>query len=349
MNDVYRYREDALARSHGEVLGRGVIRRSPADFRVDEILGFEPDGEGDHWLLRVEKRNANTHWVAQQLSRAAGAHPRDVGHAGLKDRRAVTRQCFSVPAKADDDPGSWVLEDARILSAARHRRKLRTGSLKGNRFSLVVRDIEADPELLDKRLARIASLGVPNYFGPQRFGREGDNVARLLTGRLPRRGNLRGILLSAGRSWLFNHVLSERVSKGLWDQVLPGDLMILDGSRSHFPVETPDNELEERCRTGDIHPSGPLWGRGPSPAGGKVATMENRMADAHEPLLQRLDQGRLDHDRRSLRLRIGDLVWTHKDNTLHLSFSLPAGAFATAMLRELISYREEDEGEDNHD
>ncbi len=347
MNDVYNYCEDALSRAHGEVVGQGAIRRSPADFRVEEILGFDPDGEGDHWLLWVEKSNANTHWIAQQLSQAAGVHPRDVGHAGLKDRRAVTRQWFSVPARPDDEPQSWPLEDARILTAARHRRKLRIGTLKGNRFSLVIRDVQASPEELDKRLARIASLGVPNYFGPQRFGREGDNVARLLKGRLPRRGNLRGILLSAGRSWLFNQLLGERVTSGQWDRVLAGDMMMLDGSRSHFSVEAPDAELQERCREADIHPSGPLWGRGPSPAGGDVAVMENRLADAHPALLERLDQGRLDHDRRSLRLRVKDLIWTHKDDSLHLSFSLPAGAFATSMLRELINYREE--GEQDHD
>ncbi|MDQ2068320.1 tRNA pseudouridine(13) synthase TruD [Natronospira bacteriovora] len=343
----YRYSEDALPRAHGGPAGSGLIRATVADFRVDEVLGFDPDDDGDHWLLHVEKRNANTHWVARQLASAAGVGVRDVGQAGLKDRRAVARQWFSVPVTGSSSPRDWRLEDARILAVHRHRRKLRTGSLKGNRFLLVVRDLDVDSAELDKRLARVASHGVPNYFGPQRFGRDGDNVEQLLRGRLPRRGNRRSLLLSAGRSWLFNQVLAERVRSGTWHQVMAGDRMILDGSRSHFAADMVDEELVRRCRIGDIHPSGPLWGGGETPASADVAALETAAAHGAPALLECLTRARLEHDRRPLRLKVSDLLWSSTTDTLQLSFQLPAGAFATAVLRELIDFRKNGDSEDD--
>jgi len=334
--------EQSLPRAHGLALGRGRIRESLSDFRVEEELGFSPSGEGEHALMFVEKRGANTNWVAGQLARHAGVRSNDIGYAGLKDRHAVTRQWFSVPLAEGMDPESWPLEDARIIQWGRHRKKLRSGTLKGNRFSLVVRGFDVDSAVLDQRLARIASLGVPNYFGPQRFGRAGDNVARLLKGKLPRKQPLRGILLSAGRAWLFNAILAARVEAGDWHQPRLGDLMLLDGSRSHFLAEDDDPALPDRCRRGDIHPSGALWGAGPSPAAGAVADLENAVADQWPEIVERLGRVRMDHDRRALRLPVQKLNWTQDGDSLRLSFYLSAGGFATTVLREILHLEEAD-------
>lgn len=337
-SEAYGYREADLPQALGPPAARGRIRVSASDFRVDEELSFEPDGEGDHWMVRIEKRDATTDWIAGQLARQVGVRRSDIGHAGLKDRHAVTRQWFSVPVVAGAaEPDQWELDQGRVLSFQRHRRKLRTGALIGNRFSLMVRDVEGEPEELDRRLAQVASYGVPNYFGPQRFGREGDNVARLLRGRLPRRGPMRGILLSAGRSWLFNAILARRVRDRAWYRPLEGDLMMLAGSRSYFAADPSDPALEDRCRRGDIHPSGALWGDGPSPAGGEVAALEDAVAAEWPAVVERLAAARMDHDRRSLRLPVGDLRWSHDADTLQLDFRLPAGAFATSVLRELLT------------
>jgi len=333
------FQDHHLPRAHGEPLCGGRIRASQSDFRVEEVLSFEPDGEGDHCFLYVEKRGANTPWVAGQLARMAGVGKGDVGYAGLKDRHAVTRQWFSVPAGADD-PLAWQLEDARVLKVVRHRKKLKTGSLSGNHFSLVVRGIDVEDDVLDGRLAAVASLGVPNYFGAQRFGREGDNVCRLLKGKLPRRNPLRGILLSAGRSWLFNAILAERVQAESWCRPMAGDLMILDGSRSHFPADPQDAQLPDRCRRGDVHPSGALWGQGESPAEGAVAELENTVASRWPAVVAKLETARMRQDRRPLRLPVRHLNWTRAGDSLRLSFFLPAGGFATTVLREIFEIEE---------
>ncbi|MCP1726643.1 tRNA pseudouridine13 synthase [Natronospira proteinivora] len=333
------FEDSKLPHAHGGPLGSGRIRVSQSDFRVEEQLSFEPDGEGGHCFLYVEKWGANTPWVAGQLARLAGVGKGDVGYAGLKDRHAVTRQWFSVPA-GDQDPMSWSLEDARVLKVVRHRKKLRTGSLSGNHFSLVVRDVEAGEDELDRRLAVVASLGVPNYYGPQRFGRDGDNVCRLLNGKLPRRNPLRGILLSAGRSWLFNTILAERVEADTWCRPVPGDLMILDGSRSHFQAASDDTALADRCRRGDVHPSGALWGEGDSPAGEVVAQLENAVASRWPAVVAKLETARMKQDRRPLRLPVRELQWTRDGEALRLRFFLPAGGFATTVLREIFDIEE---------
>lgn len=337
-DDSHRFREADLPRSLGVPQASGRIRVSEDDFRVDEQLSFEANGEGDHWLVRVEKRGANTEWMAGQLARLAGVRRNDVGYAGLKDRHAVTRQWFTVPVtSAIPEPGEWNLEQGRVIDWARHRRKLRKGALSGNRFRIVVRDLAGDGDALDRRLGHVASQGIPNYFGPQRFGREGDNVSRLLRGRLPRRGPLRGILLSAGRAWLFNAVLAERVHDGNWCHPLPGELMMLDGSRSFFAADDSDPAIDDRCRRGDIHPSGPLWGQGPSPASDRVAEYENAVAGRWPDVVERLEAARMDHDRRALRIPVSGLEWTRDADSLRLDFELPAGAFATAVLREFLN------------
>jgi tRNA pseudouridine13 synthase len=330
------------------------LRVDPADFRVEEDLGFQPDGEGDHRLLWVRKTNVNTEWVARQLAELAGVRPADVGFAGLKDRRAVASQWFSVPATRDRQPDwSSVPEGIEVLDVVAHRRKLRRGALRGNRFGILIRDLaprsglpsESRTELVERRLAEIRRLGVPNYFGEQRFGHGGANLLRadaLLRGtvRPPRRHQL-GLWLSAARSELFNRVLARRVSQERWSRPLPGDCLNLDGSHSYFRAETIDEDLIERCEGLDLHPTGPLWGRGDLPTGGEVRALEEAVVASLPGWGEGLARFGLSQERRALRLRVRDLDWTLVPPGIELTFALRAGAYATAVLRELIVWEPE--------
>jgi len=320
------------------------MRASSEDFRVDEMLGFEPDGEGAHLLIQVRKREANTHWVAGRLARLAGVAPGDVGYAGLKDRHAVTTQWFTLPLEGRPEPDWSSLEphQVEVMGVHRHRRKLRRGALRGNRFRILLRELKADRLLLEERLETLRATGMPNYFGEQRFGHDYQNLHRFsefLSNRRRRIDRqLRGLLISAGRSQLFNEVLAARIERGCWDTPLPGDFFILDGSsRAGFPGEADDTALESRCRSRDIHPSGPLWGRGRAPVNGEVAELEQAVLAPFAAWRDGLEHLGLMQERRALRVRLDDLQWRFPaQGELELSFFLPAGSYATVLLRELL-------------
>lgn len=343
-------------RAHGPVEATARVRAAPEDFRVEEVLGFAADGDGPHVLLQVEKRSANTRWVADRLARFAGAPPRDVGYAGLKDRDAVTVQHFTLPlgTKPGPDWNALALDGVRVLAAARHRRKLKTGVLKGNRFRLVLRELDRPMELLQQKLDLIARRGVPNYFGVQRFGRDAGNVVKaeeMLAGR--RRVHdrkLRGLLLSTARSVIFNALLAVRVERADWDRLLPGEVLMLDGSRSVFRSEASDEALAARLVSGDVHPTGPLWGRGELMSQGEARALEEQVAGEHTLLAGGLIQAGVDASRRALRLPVRDLHWQVPDAaTLIVEFFLPAGAYATAVLRELVNSGESGENDNAQD
>ncbi len=327
---------------------RGRIRVTPEDFRVTENLGHVPDGEGEHLWLWIEKREQNSAFVATALARAAGVHPRQLSFAGLKDRHAVTRQWFSLHLPGQPDPPwqDWALDGITILEASRSRRKIQRGRLAGNRFELTVRELDGELEALNDRLQRIRDHGAPNGFGEQRFG--GNNLSRaraLFAGQLRRKPSKdkRGFYLSAARSYLFNRVLEQRIADGSWNRLIDGDVAMLDGSHSHFPADWQDQEQIERCRLLDLHPTGPLAGEGESPVGGAVAELEAAVLDAEPELVQGLKQFRLQHQRRALRMRVAALEWSFPEpDVLCLSFVLGAGSYATAVLRELVDYREPD-------
>lgn len=322
----------------------GRIRAQPEDFVVEETLGHEPDGAGEHLWLLVRKRERNTMDVAGDLARAAGISPRAVGFAGLKDRNAVTLQYFSLhlPGTASPDWRAWSIPGVAIESAERCSRKIQRGRLRGNRFELVVRDLDGDRDRLVRQLDRIRHGGVPNGFGEQRFG--GNNVARALAlfrGQMRRKPSRskRGFYLSAARSLVFNHVLAERLRRGDWNRLIDGDLAMLDGSRSFFAADADDAEQQRRCRTLDLHPSGPLAGQGDSPAGGEAARLEHAVMAEHEELVTGLSRFQMKQERRALRMRVSELVADFSDErTLKLSFWLGAGSYATAVLRELVDY-----------
>ena len=327
--------------AHGGPAGRALLRVAPEDFVVHEWLGWEADGEGDHLLLKVRKRGANTLWVAKQLARLARIDPRDVGFAGLKDRDAVAEQAFTVPARS-------VLGDAwlgisgdgfQVVAAARHRRKLKRGALKGNDFTIVLREFAGDAAVLDQRLHAVAAAGVPNYFGPQRFGRDANNLRTALawfSGDItPQDRWQRGFALSAARSAIFNSVVARRVLDRTWNRLLTGELVNLDGSGSVFVADAVDAALEERCARLDVHPTGPMWS-GPASASGAAAALETEVGARHDVLARGLSEARLEPERRALRLRVAALEWAIEGDVVQLKFRLQRGAFATAVLHELI-------------
>lgn len=316
----------------------GAIRCAPEDFRVEEKLGFEPEGAGEHVLLLVEKRGCNTHWVARELAAHAGVKRAEVGYAGAKDRHAVARQWFSVRVKPDAEP-DWdalPVEGVRVLARARHRRKLRHGAHAGNAFELRVRALSGDTSGLEARLQAIARDGVPSYFGAQRYGHANLETARALFAgaRVPR--VQRGFALSAARSALFDAVLAERVTAGTWATLVDGDCANLAGSASWFPVERVDEDLARRVREGDLHPTGPLWGRGELPTRGAVRALEESVAAAHAELARGLEAAGLEQARRALRVVPRELRWEIGRDELMLSFVLPRGTYATSVLDELI-------------
>lgn len=334
-------------RAFGAAPLSAVLRAQPEDFQVVEQLGYRADGDGEHVLLTVRKRGLTTQQAAEALARHAGVKPLAVGYAGMKDRHAVTEQAFSVqlPGRAAPDWQTLSSDALRVLDHAPHRRKLKRGALKGNRFVIALRDVSGDREQAETVLESIRAQGVPNYFGAQRFGRYGDNVDQaraMFAGKRVQRKQ-RGILLSAARSHLFNAVLDERVREKSWSHAIEGEVYCLDGSRSWFGPEQLSDELAARLAKGDIHPSGPLWGRGILPTGSRAAAMEQNVADGYPDLVQGLVEARMDQDRRALRLLPKNLDWTWlADDALELRFSLPAGAYATTVIRELATTRVQD-------
>jgi tRNA pseudouridine13 synthase len=320
----------------------GSLRMHAEDFEVEELPRQLPCGEGSHLWLLVRKRGANTDWVAGQLARAAACATRDVGFAGLKDRHAVTTQWFSVPAAADAVAhwAEWDIAGVEIVQAAKHQRKLQRGALRGNRFRIVIRELGGDLEELAPRLGQIGRHGLPNYFGPQRFGHDGNNLRQgvrwlLGGGRLPRAK--RSIYLSAVRSFLFNQVLGQRLLQGNWDSLLDGEVAMLDGTHSVFRCQLPDAELSRRCREGDVHPTGPLPGRAGFEPERRAAELEQEVLEPYRQVLEALAGARLEAGRRSLRLPVRDLAWELSADRLELAFSLPPGAYATMVVHELVS------------
>lgn len=340
----------APPRALGAPRVRGRLKASAGDFHVEERLGFAPDGGGAHVLLQVGKTDANTLYVARQLARAAGLRPHDVGFAGLKDRRAVATQWFSVPAgrEARDWTG-FEGPGFRVIGAHPHSRKLRRGALAGNRFRVVLRDLDGDLDDLERRLERVAASGVPNYFGPQRFGRDGANleaVARWLAGeRLPADREARAFVLSAARALAFNAVLAERVAAGSWDCLLPGEVVNLDGSASVFAAADIDAELAARCASFDVHPTGPLPGREGLRPGAAAGAVEATALAPLGRLVAALEEAGAEASRRPLRVRPTGLEHLPGPGEVTLVFDLPRGAFATAVLAELVDCDRPEEGD----
>jgi len=291
----------------------GDFRSAAEDFVVDELAAPPVADSGEHVYLLIQKRGANTGWVAQQLARLAGVRTQDVGYYGLKDRHAVTTQWFSIwlGQKPEADWAQINNDEITLLQNHRGPRKLRRGEHSGNRFRIRLRNITGDRERAEQLLAKVGD-GVPNYFGEQRFGRDGGNLdlARNLAednGRC--RKNEKAFAMSAARSWLFNQVLAERVRAGNWQLSMSGE---------------PESE-----------PTGPLWGRGRNPAAAELAELEQGTLEPWQPWCNWLEHCGLKQERRPLVLRPEAFSHEWSNDDLVLEFALPVGAFATALLREV--------------
>jgi tRNA pseudouridine13 synthase len=313
--------------------GSATLKRLNEDFCVTELPLQQPSGQGEHLWLWVEKNGANTVFVAQQLALAAQVQDRDVGYAGLKDRHAITRQWFSIYLPKGETPDLTRLShpEFKVLSQSRHVKKLRPGDLQGNRFEIVLRDVAGDRGAIEANLQAIASKGVPNYFGAQRFGQAGANVeqgramlAREIRVRNPK---MKGLYLSAARSFVFNELLALRLSQGLWGQTLPGDVLDDTGQ-----------------------PTGPLWGRGRVKTTDEALALEQALAERHAVLCEGLEHAGLEQERRALVARPEDLSWAWPQaDQLVLGFSLPAGSYATVVLNEVLRTTEPDHRQNEGD
>ena len=333
---------EVLPRAWGEPPGSARIRERPEDFLVEEVLGFEPDGEGEHVFLHLEKRGRNTQELARELARLAGVPERDVGFSGLKDRNAVTRQWFSVGLAGRDEPDWTALasgHEVAVLTATRHRRKLRRGVHRRNRFTLILRGWSGDCEAQQGRLQQVQFGGVPNYFGEQRFGRDWQTLRGALEWvRRDRklRRTQRALFLSALRGHVFNRLLAERLSSGDWLRLEVGDMAMLAGTRSQFRVEDDAADIKNRIDEGDLHPGLPLPGRG------ILEECNVHLPAELVPIVEHLAAQGLDLGWRAARVIPDDFSWEFCDHdTLRLTFSLPAGSYATAVLAECVQYRQE--------
>ena len=327
-----------LPRAWGDAVGSGVIRVCPEDFQVREDLGFDLTGQGEHVFLYLQKSRLNTMELLDRVARLAGVGQRDIGISGLKDRNALTSQWFSVGLAGRPEPDWQQLEsggDVRVLQVGHHQRKLKRGVHRANRFSLRLRRLEGERDRLEQRLQCIGREGVPNYFGEQRFGREASTLAQ--AERWMQRGgpriarNKRGFYLSALRSKVFNHLLAERVAVGSWNRALDGDVCILRGTRSHFRCDRADADIAARVAAVDLHPALPLWGRG-----------DATPPEAEGATCRFLEEAGLELAWRATRVVPDDFCWRFcDDGSLQLDFALGAGNYATALLAELVQYKEE--------
>ncbi|MGL5949162.1 MAG: tRNA pseudouridine(13) synthase TruD [Aeromonas sp.] len=331
---------------HGAPTATATLKAAATDFVVTEDLGFAPCGEGEHIFVRVRKTGENTAWVAERLAEAAGVAKNAVTWAGLKDRHAVTEQWFGIhlPGKAEPDLSVVASDSIQILEAKRHNRKLRVGYLKGNHFTLRLTGI-SDTTGVEARLAAIAAQGVPNYFGEQRFGRGGNNLdaaQAMFAGKRIKDRNKRSLYLSAARSHLFNAVVSARVAQGLAHSLLAGDCLMLSGSHSIFSEAEVSDELSARLASGDVQLTAPLWGRGRSSVQGAAAEFEQGVLAPLADWCEGLEKAGLELDRRPLLLKPEGMSWQLDGDSLTVAFFLPAGAFATSVVREVLNAQEAD-------
>ena len=317
-----------------------LLKAECADFVVKEQLGYDMSGDGEFVAVKVRKTDCNTLFVGEQLAKFAGISARNMSYAGLKDRKAVTEQWFSLqmPGQPTPDFSQFSLEGVEILEVTRHQRKIRIGSLQGNHFEILLRNAEETDEL-KVRLDFLAKNGFPNYFTEQRFGRDGNNLTQALrwaNGEINVKDrNKRSFYLSAARSEIFNLILAKRIELGLAQQVLNGDILQLNGSHSWFVVDESEDlaQLQQRLAQQDVLLTAPLISEEEKSA----VDFENEIFAQHQALFALMRQERMKAARRPILMQPQQFQWQFEPNGLRLQFDLPAGSYATALIRELVN------------
>ncbi len=320
----------------------GTLKAKPGHFVVEELPLYEASGAGSHLYVSLTREDMTTRYLAQSLARLFDLPVKQIGYAGLKDRRARCTQVFSLPdlqpeaAQRIPDHVPVTLNWARL-----HRNKLKVGHLLGNRFQITVTDLAVSPaEALQRGQAVVDALrrsGAPNFFGPQRFGIDGGNVERgreALLGRGPRDRWLNKLLISAYQSHLFNIYLTRRMERGLFGQLLAGDVAKKADTGGMFDVEDPEAE-QPRYERGDIHFTGPMYGRKMWAARAEAGELEAEILDGAGLTAVDFAKARTQGARRPARLWLADMALSAGDESLQVDFSLPKGAYATIVLREL--------------
>ena len=346
---------------YGEAKVSGILKQSPEDFFVEEVLGFEPLGEGEHLLLQIRKRLLTTEELINLVARDFGLKARDIGVSGLKDKVAVTTQWLSLYLPGASANFNFPeVTDYQVIQYGWHNRKLRRGTHIANRFNVVLRGVELSPTnsiLAEKTLDQIASLkatGMANYFGEQRFGQQQDNVEKALqhlsTARKSKRltRTRRGIYLSSLRSFLFNQILSLRIKEGFWRQPMKGDVFMLRGSRSIFSSEV-NEEILTRFTEMDISSSASLAGRGRSKIEGEAAELEQTIFNQHSEVVDCLERQSVDLQMRPCRIALVDLEveYNAEQRTITIKTELPSGSYLTTLLDHFVSTRAPEKRDDN--
>lgn len=335
----------------------GQLRVEVADFQVEELPLYEPCGQGDHLYLWLEKIDTPAESLRRHVARSLGVATMDVGMAGLKDRRAITRQWVSVPRSAEARLGQLDTDRIRVLNVVPHRNKLRTAHLAGNRFRIRVRQAVPEAEqIVRRKLERLQQTGVPDFFGSQRMGNGGSTLAagwallhgadRLVRVRTPddtvhtlhlEDRPLRRLAASAVQAEVFNRTVALRLQRGVWTQVLPGDVCRKVGTGGTFVTDDPERE-QLRAQQGELAVTGPMWGPKMIRAQGQAGELEAEvladmgLTEADFAALGHLAEG----TRRPVVVRPTDLQVEGHDDGVTVVFSLPAGAFATVLLHEVM-------------
>lgn len=343
---------------HDGPLFTATIKQKLSDFTVYETLSFEPSNSGEHTLLHIEKTGLNTAFVAEALAKYGQLPLRSVSYAGRKDKYATTSQWFGIYHGSSTKPdwSGFTMDGVRILNITQNERKLRTGAIKANRFEIVLRNIDnLNEQALLARIDAIREHGVPNYFGNQRFGelikadgsvQLGGNLSlaeKLVNGEDIRNRNKKSMAISALRSWLFNHFVSNRITHLAYQELLNGDALSLSGSNSFFIHDQEDQSLlsttKKRLSEGDVLITAPLWGEGELNSKFDAHIFEQKTADEHAQVCNALASLKLSQQRRPILLFVEDFTAQISDNSAVLSFSLPSGCFATSVLREIANIR----------
>lgn len=344
------------------------LKQAAEDFVVEEHIPVEFSGEGEHCWIYVKKSGCNTDWLAQQLAKYCAVKKLAVAYAGLKDRHAVTSQWFSIqlPGKPTPDwrkfetsfanhvakdgasTASGAQEKVQVLQSFRHNRKLHRGALKSNTFKITLRELSNTSDeafaSLKQRCDVIAEKGIPNYFGSQRFGRNNNNLDQAVKlfskPKVKIAKHKRSMYLSAARSWLFNHMLSERINRGVWDKRLPGDVFMLNGKSACFKDEAEDESnqtLNQRLALNEIHATAALWGEGDAMVSSQAAELEEQIINQFPAYRDGLVAARVQAQRRACRVVPEQLACQRQGDDFIVSFALPSGCYATMVLAEIFS------------